>query len=159
MAADVFLEIEGIDGESQDKQHEGKIELANWWWGVTQQSNMHAGSGGGAGRSKVEDVTFRHFVDRATPNLVDYCARGKHIKHATLFTRRAGQDPQEYVTLKMEDVLITSVKMLGRSGADDRLEEEVTLSFSKFEYEYKPQAASGGDKGAITRSFDIKANA
>ncbi|CAI8695773.1 type VI secretion system tube protein Hcp [Burkholderia pyrrocinia] len=159
MAADVFLKFDGIEGESQDKHHQDEIEVANWSWNVTQQSNMHAGSGGGAGRSKIEDVTFRHFVDRATPNLVDYCVRGKHVKSATLCTRRAGQNPQEYVTLKMEDVLITSVKMLGKSNVDDRLEEEVTLSFSKFEYEYKPQGESGGDKGAIARSFDIKANA
>ncbi|AXK61802.1 MULTISPECIES: Hcp family type VI secretion system effector [Burkholderia] len=163
MAADAFIKINGIIGESQDSEHKDDIEVMDWKWSMSQQSNMHAGTGGGAGRAKIDDLIFVHHIDRATPNLAVKCASGEHIDQATLYVRRAGKDAQEYVKIKMTDVVITSVNMLGKRESngryeDDRLAEEVRLSFAKFEYEYTPQSQSGASAAAITRSYDIKAN-
>ena len=33
------------------------------------------------------DLTFEHYVDRATPNLIQYCLTGKHIGSAVLVMR------------------------------------------------------------------------
>lgn len=46
MAQDIFIKIEGIEGESRDFSHKGEIDLLRWDWSVSQPSNMHAGSGG-----------------------------------------------------------------------------------------------------------------
>lgn len=80
MAHDIFLKIDGIEGEAEDATHKNEIEVLSWSWGVSQQSNMHMGSGGGAGKATVDDLAFEHYIDRATPNLVQYCLLGKHIK-------------------------------------------------------------------------------
>jgi hypothetical protein len=60
MAQDIFLKINGIDGESQDSAHKNEIEVTNWGWRISQASNMHAGSGGGAGKATVDDLAFEH---------------------------------------------------------------------------------------------------
>jgi type VI secretion system secreted protein Hcp len=60
MAQDIFLKIQEIDGESQDASHKNEIEVLGWNRGMTQASNMHAGSGGGAGKATVKDLTFLH---------------------------------------------------------------------------------------------------
>lgn len=60
MAQDIFLKINGIDGESQDASHKKEIEVLNWGWRITQGSNMHAGWGGGAGKASVDDLAFEH---------------------------------------------------------------------------------------------------
>ncbi|CAD6553820.1 Hcp family type VI secretion system effector [Paraburkholderia metrosideri] len=157
MAQDIFIKINGIDGESQDSAHKNEIEVTSWGWQILQQSNMHAGSGGGAGKATVEDLAFEHLVDRASPNLMKYCLTGKHIDQAVLTVRKAGGNPLEYLKLTMNDVLVTLVNPSG-SNSDNGIREHVRLSFSKIKQEYVVQNAQGGSGGAVTAGYDIKLN-
>ncbi|MBR8180444.1 MULTISPECIES: Hcp family type VI secretion system effector [Burkholderia] len=157
MARDIFLKLAGIAGESPDANHPNEIEVLTWDWSVSQQSNMHMGSGGGAGRSTVDDLTFEHYIDRATPNLIQYCLTGKHIESAVLVMRKAGGTPLEYLRVTMEDVLVTQVNQVGT--ANMRVpREEVRLSFSRVRQEYVIQNSQGGNGGAVSMGYDIKAN-
>ncbi|WP_322015176.1 type VI secretion system tube protein Hcp [Paraburkholderia sp. J12] len=158
MAQDIFLKINGIDGESADSTHKDEVDVLSWSWAVSQQSNMHLGSGGGAGRATVSDLTFEHYVDRATPNLTQYCLTGKHIDEAKLVVRKAGGNPLEYIKFTMSDVLVTSVSPSGVSDSESRPREVVTLSFAKMKQEYVVQNAQGGSGGAVTATFDVKKN-
>lgn len=157
MAQDIFLKINGIDGESQDFAHKNEIEVSSWSWQVSQPSAMHSGSGGGAGKASVDDLAFLHDIDRASPNLMKYCLTGKHIPEATLRVRKAGGNPLEFLTITMNDVIVTSVQPCGGSGSGSA-QELVHLSFSKVTQEYVVQNAQGGSGGAVTAGFDIKAN-
>ncbi|MGF6774726.1 type VI secretion system secreted protein Hcp [Paraburkholderia sp. GAS199] len=157
MAQDIFIRISGIDGESQDSSHKNEIEATSWSWQILQQSDMHVGSGGGAGKATVEDLAFEHFVDRASPNLMKYCLTGKHIEEAVLTVRKAGGSPLEYLKLTMSDVLVTRVHPSG-SNTDNGIRERVRLSFAKVKQEYVVQNAQGGSGGAVTAAYDIKLN-
>lgn len=90
MSQDIFIKIKGIEGESLDAAHQGEIEVLYWRWAVSQPANMHAGSGGGAGKSRVEDLIFDHRFDKASTSLLQYCLSGKHIPEAILTVRKAG---------------------------------------------------------------------
>jgi len=158
MAQDIFLKINGIDGESQDSSHKNEIELLAWDWNIEQQSTMHAGSGGGAGKATVSDLAFEHYVDRASPNLMKYCLTGKHINEAVLVVRKAGGNPLEYLKLTMSDVIVTKVAPKGSVDDEVRMREKVALSFSKVKHEYVVQNAQGGSGGAVTAGYDIKGN-
>ncbi|WP_176207530.1 type VI secretion system tube protein Hcp, partial [Salmonella enterica] len=46
MSYDIFLKIDGIDGESMDDKHKNEIEVLSWRWNIHQESTMHAGSSG-----------------------------------------------------------------------------------------------------------------
>lgn len=157
MAQDIFLKINGIDGESQDASHKNEIEVKSWGWQILQQSNMHMGSGGGAGKATVEDLSFEHQVDRASPNLMKYCLTGKHIDQAVLTIRKAGGSPLEYLKITMSDVIVTQVYPSG-SNTDTGISEQVRLSFAKVKQEYVVQNAQGGSGGAVTAGYDIKLN-
>ncbi|MDF0605526.1 type VI secretion system tube protein Hcp [Neisseriaceae bacterium TC5R-5] len=158
MAQDIFLKINGIDGESEDADHKAEIEVLGWNWAVSQVSNMHSGSGGGSGKASVEDFQFQHYVDRASPNLIQYCLTGKHIDQCVLTVRKAGGKPLEYLKLTMEEVIIARVAPNGSAADQDRPLENVRLSFARLRHEYVIQNAQGGSGGAITASFDIKKN-
>lgn len=158
MAQDIFLKINGIDGESQDASHKNEIEVLAWDWNIEQQSTMHAGSGGGAGKATVSDLSFEHFIDRASPNLMKYCLTGKHINEAVLVVRKAGGNPLEYLKLTMTDVIVTKVAPKGSVDDEVRMREKVALSFSKVKQEYVVQNAQGGSGGAVTAGYDIKGN-
>jgi len=157
MAQDIFLKINGIDGESQDSSHKNEIEVLKWDWQILQESNMHAGSGGGAGKATVKDLNFSHYVDRSSPNLMKFCLTGKHIQEAVLVVRKAGGSPLEYLKITMSDVVITNVQPAGSNTAE-RITEEVSLSFAKVKQEYTVQNQQGGSGGAVTAGYDIKQN-
>jgi len=118
MAQDIFLKINGIEGESQDTDHKNEIEILAFNWKAFQESTMHAGSGGGAGKATVEDLEFDHFVDRSSPNLMKYCLTGKHVQEAKLTVRKAGGNPLEYLKFTFTDVIITSIQPFGSNCGD-----------------------------------------
>lgn len=157
MAQDIFLKLNGIDGESQDASHKNEIDVSSWSWQVLQESNMHQGSGGGSGKATVKDLTFIHAVDRSSPNLMKFCLTGKHIPEAKLVVRKAGGSPLEYLKITMTDVVITNVQPAG-SSSDEIISEQIGLSFAKVKQEYTVQNQQGGSGGAVTAGYDIKLN-
>ena len=156
MASDIFAKIGDIKGESPDDKHKGEIELLSWSWGVTQSGTMAHGGGGGEGKANFNDFNFTHHIDKASPVLMKACATGEHIKEATITVRKAGKGQQEFLIIKMSDVIITSVNPSG-SGDAAATAESVALQFAKVNLEYKPQKADGSLDAGIFFKYDIKA--
>ncbi len=158
MAVDMFMKIGDIKGESTDAKHKQSIDVLSWSWGMTQQGSMHHGGGGGAGKVNVHDLSFTKYLDAASPNLMAFCCSGKHYKDAVLTVRKAGDKPLDYLIVKMEDVLISSVQG-GASHGDDRLTETVTLNFAKYKVAYQMQKKDGSpDGGPIEMGWNIEEN-
>ena len=157
MAVDMFMKIDTVDGEAQDSKHKKQIDVLHWSWGMNNAGSAHNGSGAGAGKVNVHDLTFTKWVDTATPALALACCSGKHFKDATLIIRKAGDKPLEYIKIKMETVMITSVAT-GGSGGQDRLQENVALNFAKVSLDYVPQNDKGAAGTPIPMSWDIASN-
>lgn len=158
MAVDIFLKLDKIKGESQDASHKDEIDVLSWSWGMTQSGSMHQGPGGGTGKVSVNDLTVTKFVDKATPNLMKWCAKGEHISEAVLVVRKAGgTKPLEYLKIKLLNVIVSSVST-GASSSDERLQETVSLNFQYFEVEYTPQNKQGAAEAGIPMAWNIAAN-
>jgi len=155
MATDIFAKIGDIKGESNDAKHKEELEVLSWSWGVAQ-SGSGSGSGGSAGKPSFSDLSFTHRIDAASPLLLKACATGEHIKEATLTNRKAGKGQQDYLIIKMNDILITSVQpaMSSTEGAM----EAVSLQMSKVAVEYKPQKPDGTLDAGVIFKYDIKGN-
>ena len=156
MATDIFVKIGDIKGESQDAKHKGEVEVLSWSWGVAQTGGTGQGGGGGSGKPSFSDFHFTHQIDKASPLLMAACATGKHIKDATITNRKAGKGQQEYLIIKMNDILITSVQP-ALSGGEGGI-ESVTLKPAKVHLEYKPQKADGSLDAGVHFKYDIKLN-
>ncbi len=157
MAVDMFLKIDGIDGESKDKNHAGEIDVLAWSWGMSQSGSFHVGGGGGAGKVNVQDLTVTKYVDLASPLLMLYTSNGDHIAEATLTVRKAGKKPLEYVIIKLTKVMITSVST-GGSGGEEALTENVTLNFAQCEMKYTSQKDDGSGDQEKEYKWDIEQN-
>jgi type VI secretion system secreted protein Hcp len=155
MAVDIFLKLDPIKGESLDDKHKDEIEVLSWSWGVTNEGAMRGGSGGGEGKASFHDLSFTHNIDKASPALLKACATGLHMKEATITHRKAGKGQQEFLIVKMNDVIITSVTN-GESA--DGHSENVSLAFAKVDLEYRPQKADGSLDAGIHFKYDIKGN-
>jgi|SRR5262245_11268337 len=158
MAVDTFAKIGDIKGESLDDKHKDEIELLSWSWGVNQSGTMASGGGGGAGKVSFNDFHFSHYVDKASPNLMKACATGEHIKDAVFTQRKAGKGQQEYLIIKMNDILITGVAPGGSSSDSGLVVEQVTLQAAKVDLEYKPQKADGSLDAGLHFKYDLKLN-
>jgi len=157
MAVDMFLKLDGIKGDSADHKHKEEIDVLSWSWGMSQSGSTHMGAGGGSGKVNVQDLSFTKHVDNSSPNLIKLCCNGKHFKDALLTVRKAGGQPVEYLKIKLVDVLISAVST-GGSGGEDRLTENITLNFGKFEVTYTPQDAKGAALASIPVAWNIPAN-
>jgi type VI secretion system secreted protein Hcp len=157
MAVDIFLKLDPIKGESNGKDHVGEIDIISWGWGLDQTGTFHQGSGGGAGKVNVHDLSFTHHVDTATTDLMIACASGKHFAKGILTVRKAGDKPLEFLKITIEEVFVTSVSTGGAS--EDDYAEHVTLNFAKVKVEYKQQTDKGAAGATSEMNWNVPANA
>ncbi|MDO9072281.1 MAG: type VI secretion system tube protein Hcp [Rubrivivax sp.] len=157
MAVDMFLKIDTIKGESVDHKHAGEINVLAWSWGMSNSGSAHLGAGAGSGKVNVQDLSITKYIDKSSTELMLAACNGKHFKEATLYVRKAGEKPLEYLKIKFTEVLVTSVST-GGSGGEDRLTENVSLNFAKVNVDYTPQKADGSGEATLSMGWDIAKN-
>lgn len=155
-AVDYFLKIDGVEGESQDTKHGGEIDLESWSWGESQSGTHSGGGGGGAGKVSMQDFHFVMRVNKASPKLLKACATGEHFPKAVLTCRKAGKEQQEFLKIILSDLLVSSFQTGGSGGSDIVPMDQISLNYSKIEYEYKAQKKDGTLDGAIKAGYDLK---
>jgi type VI secretion system secreted protein Hcp len=158
MAVDMFIKIGDIKGESMDSKHKDEIDVLAWSWGLSQSGSMHLGGGGGSGKVSVQDISLTKYVDKSSPNLMKLCCNGKHIPEAKLTVRKAGENPLEYLTITMKDLLISSFST-GGSGGEDRITENIALNFATVKVSYQQQKKDGTKEGGpVDMGWNIREN-
>jgi len=151
-AVDMFLEIDGIEGEAKDRAHPNTINVLAFSWGM---SNSTASQGAGAGKAGIQDLVVTKSIDKATTQLMQACATGQHIKKAVLYLRRGGDNrggekAADFFKITMEDIVISSLAV-GNNDGGERPAESISINFAKVKVEY-----TGGAKGAQnTFEFDL----
>jgi type VI secretion system secreted protein Hcp len=156
MASDIFVKIGDIKGESLDDKHKDEIEVLSFSWGVTNTGAATPGGGGGASKATFQDLSIVHNLDKASPKLLEACATGVHLKDATITHRKSGKGQQEFLIVKMNDVIITAVSHGGTAA--EPAAETVSLAFAKVDLEYKPQKPDGSLDTGVHFKYDLKAH-
>jgi type VI secretion system secreted protein Hcp len=147
--SDMFLKItttkQGlVKGESTDPKHLEEIVVIDWAWGAQAHTDM---SGLGSTRkSSLGELDVTKRVDSASTPLMSALTHNESIKDAVLTVRKAGTDPLEYVTIKLEKARITRVHV---KSEDHELIEKLTLAYQKITITYKPQTGTGTGGGSM----------
>lgn len=155
---DYFLKIEGLPGESTDDKHKGELDLESFSWGETQTGTAGHGSGAGAGKVLPQDFVFVKRIDKSSPVLFIACATGAHYKSVVLTARKAGGSQQDYLQIKMEDVLVSGYQTHGSESSSGVVMDQVSLNFAKLEMVYKEQKPDGSLGGETKQKYDFAAN-
>jgi len=155
---DLFLKIDGIQGESLDRAHANEIDVLSWSWGATNSSVVRGG-GAGAGKATFSDLSITKYVDASSPALVAAVSTGKRITSLILTVRRANGAPQgvDYFTLTLNDVLVSGISV-STSGGEDRMTENVTFNYGTYTYSYTPIKKDGSKLSPLTTKFNIMEN-
>jgi type VI secretion system secreted protein Hcp len=160
MAVDIFLTLEDVKGETKDAKYKDKngIDVLSWSWGMSQSGTTHSGTGGGSGKANVQDLSITKYVDKASCDLMKGCCKGTHFKKGSLIVRKAGDKPYEFWQIDLEEIIVAACTT-GGIGSDDRMTENITLNFAKFDCKYSQQADDGSVSEAGECKWDIPANA
>jgi type VI secretion system secreted protein Hcp len=154
VAADYFLKLDPkVEGEATDSKHPGEIELESWSFGVSNGSSALQGGGSGTGKSVPGDFHFTKKNDKSTARLAQAVAMGDHFKSAIITVRKSGGDQQEYLTITLSDVFISSYQA-GGSGNGTLPMEQLSMNYSKILQEYKEQKADGSLGGSVKLGYD-----
>ncbi|NHZ89855.1 type VI secretion system tube protein Hcp [Massilia sp. CCM 8733] len=160
MATDVYLQLDGIKGESTDAGHKDWIEVSRVTWSVYQPGASTASTSGGltTGRAELSDLSFKKLADMASPILQQHCAMGKTIAKASFQFMRADGDgkPVNYYTVDLENVIVSSVTP--DSGDSGIVTEYVHLAYSKMKWKYTRQGIKGGPEGNSAGGWDCASN-
>lgn len=160
MSMDVYLQIDGIKGESIDEAHKDWIECAEVHWDIFQPRSATASTSGGhtAERVEIKDVRFEKLADLSSPIIMQACAMGKTLPKAKFeFMRADGEGERvKYFEMELENVLIGGVSPSIYAGSI--LSERVCLKFSRIKWRYTQQKVSGGAGGSTVGGWDLATN-
>ena len=156
MAAEYFLKIDKVPGDSTKDGVQKQIEISSFSWGATQGTSHEGDTGVTTSGVDMQHFTFNTPVSGASVKLMAACSSGDPVGKAVLTARRPAKGKQEiYLTWTMEDVLVSSYQHNGSSG-DGLPQDTFTLAFNKITMEYKPQKADGSHDAAVTAGYDLK---
>ena len=157
MSVDMFMKIEGANGESKDSNHKDWIDIVSFSWGANQPGNMASGGGGGTGKASFNDLHVVARIDTAAPAVMKHCASGKHLGKVEVSVCKAGGEQVEYSKITLEEVLATSVQV--SAGVDD---EVVLVNYAfqaaRVKQQYWEQTESGNKGAESLVAWDIKQN-
>jgi type VI secretion system secreted protein Hcp len=158
--AEMFLQLEGVKGESLDEvqpPHKEEIEIRSWIWNCSAVVKWDRNQGGQTLSSKYEKITIEKTVDRASAVLMKCCLTGKHIPSGKITCRKKdGESKVEYLIVDLRDIVVSKVDWSGGGGIDDVVGEKIDLEIAEFYMHYKLQQDTGDASGATDFGFNIQ---
>jgi type VI secretion system secreted protein Hcp len=140
-AMNCVLKIQEIPGESVVSKHEGEIDILTWSWGeaTAVTAGRSAVAGAVAGRAQFQEFAFTMYMNKASVNLVKYCASGAPLKSAVLTCIKAGgKAPIDYVKFTLSNSVVSSYKA-GTVSANDRYIDQFSLMPKTVQIDYTMQ--------------------
>lgn len=165
-ALEIFVKLDGIDGDSTVRGHEKETVVLAFEQDIANLVSV-GGGGGGSGKAVFSPVRFRKAVDIGSVPLLMACASGAHIREARFVFRRAGAGI-DYYKIVLEDVVVAHIAQRAGTGAQYPLSfgqmatgadtagglDEIALEYARVRWEYRPIGADGMPTGAITGGWD-----
>jgi type VI secretion system secreted protein Hcp len=152
-----FLSIPGVAGEATLKGFEGQIELLTWAWGVDSSFSPGSGGGGGSGKATPRDVIALAESGIQSPPLLLNTNTGRHVTSALISCVRKPKKPFTFMTLKFEEVLVTSYAVTPDPTNGHPL-DLVHLIFARLTHTVFPQNPDGSAGTPVSTSFDYERN-
>jgi type VI secretion system secreted protein Hcp len=168
---EIFLKLDGIDGESTVRGHENETVVLSYEQFIDHPAPPLTGSGAPAGRPTFSGVRFRKPLDKGSIPLLLACPASTRIRTARFAFRRTGTG-LDFYKVSLDDVFVTHIAQRAGTGAQYPLSfdtltagadgsgflDEVTLSYSKIQWEYQPVTASGAPGPLVRGGWDVRLN-
>lgn len=157
-AVDMFLQVDGIKGESSDFKFKDAIDIQSFSWEVSNSRQQGPGGEGSArrGAATFSDLQVTKRVDAASPVLLLRAASGQTIPNVKLILVKSGQEQQQFLRICLTDSQVTSLSQSGSGG--EVPSESVSFSYRTIVETYLPQKADGSLGTPIVGGWDVVRN-
>jgi len=147
-----FLRLDSIQGESQDTNHVG-------WMDVQSVAGVNLANSSGANQPVIGQLCLQKMTDTASPQLALDCAQDTVIRSGTLDLTTATNSIVEFLRLNLNDLVIGSVEQSGSTGSDARPNEELCVVSQVISWNYTQfSPPTGLPSGYYNSSWNFSAN-
>lgn len=149
MAVDYFLDLDGIQGESQDEKFKDKIQVLSWSWGASNVSSVAGTGGSGAGKVDMSDVSMMLNFDKSTPKFFKSISKGTHISKGTMSAVKSGADGKPYLKVNFTEIFVTGLQM---SASSEVPTVSLSFTYNEIGIDYSVQ----DEKGTLNSTGEVK---
>ena len=152
----VFLKIDGIDGESQDRDHKDWIDILSFDQGQFTSTAGAGGSARGRGGCQFEDVALSKQLDKSSPKLAEAVCKGQNFPKVEIHLTSAFLGGQVYYAYELKNVRVSNYH-IGGTSPGDRPTENFSLNFEEIKVtytEYDP--STGRSQGNVEYTWKVE---
>ena len=152
----MFLQVNGIPGESTEDLHMNWIDIDAFAWSEAMASLGSAVSGRSAGKLNMTAFHFAMTTNKASVMLFLACATGRIIPQATFDVCKPATEAGLVVFLQFEfvGVTIASYSIAGSTPLDRPI-DEFSIAFSKITMTYWQIMSDGALGPKVTAYYDL----
>ena len=159
-ADDVFLRIDGVQGDAAVQNMPGYINVGSFSWGAENKLTLGSAAGGaGTGKAAFEQLTIEKVVDATSPALFQRMATAAPIKSMELVIRKSGgaSGAAPYLRYHFQTAFVTATNVAGASG-DDASKETVKFAFGAVSQEFRGQSQTGAPLAPVFSGWNAMKN-
>ena len=127
-----YLKIGDIKGESTDRRHKEWIEILSISQGLEQQQ-LATGATRRRGSVVLKDLIITKKLDKATPKLMELCAKGQVVPELVLDIVTNGKVNYK---ITLGNARISSINTSSICDPDCELKDDVSISYSQITWEF-----------------------
>jgi type VI secretion system secreted protein Hcp len=157
----IFMQVEGIKGESSDLYHKDWLDIESIEWRVGRKITSRSSTRGDRESSNPEYSELLLFkrMDSATPYIFieSCCGRGKTIIIECTKTG-VGNGSDIYMQYRLENAIISHYNVSVKSKRGRRPLEAIKISFKRLEQRYIPYDENNIAEAPIAVGYDAARN-
>lgn len=152
----IYMQYDGIKGSATEAGHKDWIELESAQCGVNRHIETATGRGANrsAGAPSLSEITCTKNLDKASVNIFKASLSGEGKKCVIDFCRTEGDKVEKYLTITLENTLISSYSISGHGGSGTPM-ESLSLNFTKIEYAMVNRDNKDKSGGSDRANFDV----
>lgn len=151
--AQIFLSVDGVDGESNFAAFKNSTQLSSFSWGAKNTPTLSS-TGLSAGKAAIEEFSFTKARGIASAALQSWVYNGKRIPKAEIRYYSAGNNTP-FLTIILEDVSITSWNI--SASENEKPVETFIMTASRYKTEEFSKNPDGSPK-RIATGWDVSRN-
>jgi type VI secretion system secreted protein Hcp len=152
-----YIKFDGIDGESQDKDHK------NWSNLMSVSQSLHKPGGGATGSTRrrgtviMEDIAVTKEYDKSSPKLAEAVCLGKVFPKVEVeFTASQGDSRKTYLKYELKNVQVTSYQCSGAGQSEAVPAESFSLNYEEIKVTYTEYDSKGTKKGNVEFGWKVE---
>jgi type VI secretion system secreted protein Hcp len=153
----MYIQIDGIPGESTDSDHKDWIDLTSTSLSVHRPvPGAHAGVTRAQGAADFDPISISKSVDKSSVKLMEAVAKGTSFKvvKIDLTTSYGGDKRVPYMKYELKDALVTSYSLSG--GGEGAPSEHFMINFSEIKGTYTQYGKDGKSKGNVEMTWKVE---